>query len=70
MTIRRFHRCPVCNSATTSSLWCDVAGADKMIDDRPLTSFALAMIYCLICVLLLTAPNWYPYFTAAFSCSY
>lgn len=26
MTIRRFHRCPVCNSATTSSQWCDVAG--------------------------------------------
>ena len=31
-----------------------------MIDDRPLTSFALAMIYCLICVLLLTAPSWAP----------
>lgn len=35
-----------------------------MLDERPLTSFALALIYCLICVLLLTAPTWGPWIDA------
>ena len=40
MTLRRFHRCPVCNSATTSSQWNDVAGG--LPDDDAVVLIALS----------------------------
>jgi len=40
MTTRRFHRCPVCNSPTTTSAWCDVAGG--LPDDYKTVIVALA----------------------------